>query len=102
MHQFFKNYEFELNEINCLCEGCKTLNLLEAREIKMLEDEIEEKNEKEMALLNERSREIASLRRAIDSQQEALEVQAQKIQQVRNQIENFGKKKLSDLTFIKG
>lgn len=98
MHQFFKNYEFKPNEINCRCEGCQNLNLLEAREIKMFEDEEKAENEIQMALLNERNREIVSLRKDFDKLVSDVEIQAARLEAWRIQIEEFGKKKISDLT----
>lgn len=61
----------------------------------MSEDEKE--NEKIMQHLNERSRLIASARKDVDQLLKDVEIQGAKIEVVRKQILEFGKKKLSDL-----
>lgn len=101
MHELLKKYEFKPNETNCKCEGCQNLNLLEARKIKMFDDEIEEENEIQMAALNERSRLIGAVRKEIDELIKENEDIGARIQQNRKDILAFGEKKFSDLTFIK-
>lgn len=84
-----QSYEFlEGDDFYCYCQDCAKLNSLERRKFTLSEDA--EESEKRMQYLNEFSKEIASARKNVDDLE-------QRIRQARLDIEEFGKKKLSDL-----